>query len=465
MNPGAASVPARDIALIALVALGARLAYLALVYSGDASLMVPDSGLYLALAAESHAWMASAGHAGDWQSDPTRLPLYPLFLAAVRLFVGSPDPLYPVLAQIVIDSLACLMVARLGASFGGRTGLIAGLAAALNPTQIVFSALILTDSLFLFFATAMLAASCRWLERPKPGAALAIGLAGGGALLTRAVLWPWLALLALLLAALLALAGRWRETGWRRFLAQAALGAAAVVLVISPVIERNLRQHGTLSLSAQSGWHALYWIVPLAREAGDGTPWARSVAELEIKFAARTPGLAELGPFALNRAQLAFAAAELAALGPVAIAGAWAYGAAINLAAPAVIQSPPVAALPRTGFYATPGDSKLDKIVTFMFRNDHPVYARILLAGIVLEVLLRLGQGLGLARAWGRREGRGREGRARLALLLAWIGFVLAVSGPVASAKYRLPAEPALAVLLALGLGRMGGVGRMDPRT
>ena len=50
---------------------------------------------------------------------------------------------------------------------------------------------------------------------------------------------------------------------------------------------------------------------------------------------------------------------------PSAIAKAWVIGAAINLASPAIIISPPIAQLPRTGFFATKGASMTAKIRQF----------------------------------------------------------------------------------------------------
>jgi hypothetical protein len=41
-----------------------------------------------------------------------------------------------------------------------------------------------------------------------------------------------------------------------------------------------------------------------------------------------------------------------------------------------------------------------------------------------------------------------------LLLLLAWIGYVLAIDGPIASPKYRLPLEPIFAVFTGVALAR-----------
>jgi hypothetical protein len=56
---------------------------------------------------------------------------------------------------------------------------------------------------------------------------------------------------------------------------------------------------------------------------------------------------------------------------------------------------------------------------------------------------------LGLWSAWRRRDTR-----AVAIFAVAWIGFVLAVQGPVASAKYRLPIEPIAIALAGVALMR-----------
>ena len=41
--------------------------------------------------------------------------------------------------------------------------------------------------------------------------------------------------------------------------------------------------------------------------------------------------------------------------------------------------------------------------------------------------------------------------RIALLLLLGWIAFILLINGPIASAKYRLPIEPAMGIFFAQG--------------
>ena len=112
---------------------------------------------------------------------------------------------------------------------------------------------------------------------------------------------------------------------------------------------------------------------------------------------------------------------------------------------PAVNLSPPVLQLPRKGFYATPGATPAEKIFNFVFRSDNSYYALALLLGGIGVAIVRLIQLSGLvslARS---------VPISNVLLLLGWIGYILAVNGPVASPKYRLPMEPALNVLTGAG--------------
>ena len=51
-----------------------------------------------------------------------------------------------------------------------RIAVPAAIMATLNPTQIVLSGLVLTDTILLFFSLLFLLAAARWLKRARPGA-------------------------------------------------------------------------------------------------------------------------------------------------------------------------------------------------------------------------------------------------------------------------------------------------------
>lgn len=424
--------------LVFAVALGLRVAYVLGLYLGigPEALTADDSIAY-----SSGAGLILDQGATAWQAD--LMPLYMMFLAAHYAIQGTVDPLFPVLTQCALDALTAVMAGLIAGRLNRKLALPAGLFAALCPSLIVTAGIIYTDSLFLFFATAALLGAQRWLQRPAWSWAAVLGLSLGLALLTRVMVAPWaLALLvALPLGALLLHRFDWR--------APLHMGLVALLCAAlqTPVLVRNASEFGSIGLTAQGGSHALYWIVPLVRESVDGTPQETSVVDLKGRFEA-SEAAAETNPFRRSNAMSALALDELGRLGIGAIAKSWAIGAAINLGAPAVILSPPVASLPRTGFYDTPGAGKGEKIVNFLFANDNAAYAWILLVslvGLALARLVQLGGVVSLAR-------RRRETRVALLLLLGWVAFILLINGPIASAKYRLPIEPAMAVFFAQGL-------------
>jgi hypothetical protein len=203
--------------------------------------------------------------------------------------------------------------------------------------------------------------------------------------------------------------------------------------------------YGAWALTSQGGTHLLYWVVPLVGEAKTGTPRdigaKQAAAELRQRFPQK-----DANPFVEVRRHSEFGREKLMTLGPSAIAKAWTTGAAINLASPAIITLPPVAALPRTGFYDTKGANAVEKIGNFLFRSDNALFAWIALAGIA-------GVGImGLLQLAGLLELLRRPGTIAVLLLLGlWTGFVLIINGPVASPKYRLPIEPALVLLAGVG--------------
>jgi hypothetical protein len=454
------SSPARALALIFAVALVVRLGYTLAMYliGGPAGLMMEDSGLYLALG-DSFFRHADFVHESATGIEPEteRMPLYIVWLALHRAIAGTGDPLFPALTQGALDALACLVIARLAGLFDARLVLPAGIVAALNPTQIVMSALILNDSVFYLFCCLALFAALAWLKAPAWRPALLLGLALGAAVSTRTMLLPWTALLALALPSLALLTERRTSGRWRRFLhhgAQMAVVVALCLAIQAPVFARNLSQYGSIYLTSQGGTHSLLWLAPLVRETIDGTPHEASAAEYSRRYAARHP-VRPANPFEQSRQMDALAREVLGELGAGALIEAWVIGAAINLFSPAPILSPPVRALPRTGFLAMPGETKLAKMRAFLFANDNPSYGWILVLSGLGAILFRLvelvGIGLGL-RARGRPPAERRYWRIGWALLLAWAGYILMVNGPVASAKYRLPIEPLAALGLALVL-------------
>ncbi len=450
---------ARALWLIFGIALVLRVAYAIAMYlvAGPEGLQSEDSGLYLSLGEIFVRYGDFVRPVeGGIVPETERMPLYVIWLALHRVISGTSDPLFPALTQGVLDALACLLIARIAALFDRRLMLLAGLVAALNPTQVVVSALILNDSVFFLLCCLALYGALLWLRAPNWRAAIVLGAALGLGVSTRTMLLPWTALIALLLP-VLALVVHGVGARWNAYYRMFGLSVAHMTLVVllclvvqAPIFARNIGTYGSVYLTSQGGTHSLLWIAPLVREAADGTSHEKGAHENEARFEALYPVPSD-NPFETSRQRDALGREVLGELGVGAIAKAWIIGGVINLFSPAALVSPPLRELPRTGFFGAPGETKGEKIKNFLFANDSPIYAWVMILTGLGAIAFRLVElfGLGLViRARGAASTR--LWRASFAVLVLWAGYVLLVNGPVASAKYRLPIEPLAALGLAM---------------
>lgn len=384
------------------------------------------------------------GGIGGWEWFGPNVSLLPLpsWLWAINgLAFGELAALTSVLCQGVLDGATCVLIYRIAHHIDPRFAFPAGLMAAGNPTQVVMADLYYTDSIFLCFATLLLFAASEWLRRPGWQSALLIGVGAGGALLSRILIAPWI----VFLVAYLFMISILRRSLQRVQVVQLMLALMIALICSSPIVARNHAETGAWTLTTQTGAHSAFWVVPLVMQAKDGTPWEKGVAEMrrrvESRFGPDTEDAAEN-----SRRHTLVAAEAMAELGAAAAVKAWLYGAAINLGAPIGTVFPPLAQLPRTGFFATPGDSLPEKVINFLFHSDSAEFAWSTLVGILGVVAFRLLQLRGMTILLMRR--------AQLPivlLLLGWAAFILLVNGPVASPKYRLPIEPVLMVLASVG--------------
>jgi hypothetical protein len=433
---------AHPLGAVFLLALSTRLLNLALLRGNGSFFAEPDASSYWALGA------ALAKPDTFW---PTllamtdRMPLYPLLLAAVEGTVGD-HPRAVAFIQAVMDAGTCTLIAALGALISPLVGLIAGVLAALCFTLIVFSSQVLTDTPFLFFFTAMLLASARFLIRPSNGLALLAGLAGGLSIAVRPAAVVLLAAgvpVALIVARV---QGR-RLAGAAAAALLFALGAAAP---IAPVLVRNMTHYQTFSLTSQTGDHFAFWIVPLAIQRANGTPYQQSVDHIRALYQRR---LAEhdasfdADPFRRAAILAEIARAELAQVPRLAIVEAWLEGMVVNFGAPALLDDPRVRALPKPSFYNTRGASLWQKARAYLF--DDPGLFQVLLVGGLAGMLIFLAlESIGFV---------------ILAQTLPWaavlaggvLAYFILLNGPVIGPKYRMPMEPILIVLAALPLARL----------
>ncbi len=441
--PPADTLCGRDLATIFSCALIVRLINVALLSGDPANFLFEDSVVYLN---EAEGWLRSGGYnllrEEGFVPETERVPIYSLFLAAIFSLFGHSHVVVAIV-QGGVDAATCILIALLGGELGRRTGLTAGWLAAVWPNMIIHSAVILTDSLFLFFFSLMLLCVVRFLRGGGLAAAAWSGFFCGLALMTRTVAQ----FLPFALAAVVPFVVLRHGGGGRMALAAVAVFAAAALAPAAPLIVRNLTKFDTPGLTAQAGSHLLGWVAPLTRSSWDGTPWKRAAADLNKAFADHlaAEGLTQedLSPFELSERKKKFALAALSRMPVLAVMKAWGQGMAINLGAPAIVLDPRVRGLPHPSFIELPGVSLAGKLRDFLAEGG--AYAAIALIGIAGSLVTLVFQAAGFVvlakrNAW--------------AALFAGLclAYFLLVSGPVASPKYRLPMEPVLIALLALAV-------------
>jgi 4-amino-4-deoxy-L-arabinose transferase-like glycosyltransferase len=415
-------------------------------------------GLYFAMGDDGITGVDSSGLLGNathfasllvhnelsgWQwfgVDPFVMPLFTWTAAINVLAFGKWATLSYVLLQSVLDTATCYFVYRMADAIEPRIALPAVISATINPTQIVLCGYFYNDTAFVFFVALFLYGAVAWLASPTWRATLLIGVGLGAGMLIRPVMAPWVPPFMLFLLAITAIR---RDLSARRF-GQIVTATLIFSFCLGAIVTRNAAMFGVWSITPQSGMHLSRWIAPLVREAKDGTPWEKTYKALEARTTERFGPPAD--SFTQSDRYKTIAIEELRELGLGAVIKAWVFGAAINLSAPAVILSQPVAHLPRTGFYGTPGESMTDKIWNFLFHSENNTYALILLAGILGVGLIRLIQAIG-----GIALITSAAAFPVVLLFIAWTGYILLANGPIASPKYRLPLEPVFCILTGAG--------------
>jgi 4-amino-4-deoxy-L-arabinose transferase-like glycosyltransferase len=235
--------------MIFLLALAIRLIYLAEI-SKSPAFRVPiiDSATY-----DEHARSLIAGGGFDgrffWQGF-----FYPFYLAVVYLATGG-SMLWARLVQIVLGSLVCVGVYRLGSIIFDRTaGVAAGAIAALYGPLIFYDVEILDAGFSSIWAMALIMivlraeiAKCVWH-------ALLVGACGALSVVTRATFLPFL------IAACAWLVYVWwkQSVGWQGIAARAGLLVAGFLVIALPVAGLCQRATGDFSFLPESGPINLY---------------------------------------------------------------------------------------------------------------------------------------------------------------------------------------------------------------
>jgi hypothetical protein len=380
-----------------------------------------DSGLYWQLSGD--IWNALTSHT-------LRTPGYPIFLWACRLVDDAPR--FVAVVQAAFDAATCVIIARLGMCISMRTGAVAGGLAAISASLVIYSSQMLSDTLTIFFQTIGLLAIVLYLEGRGLKALLIAGMSIGIGILFR----PSVLMLTPFIAAVLMV----RDRGLRATL----IFGTVVGLFVSPLILRNVFLFDRFALTSVGGEHLLNWIDPLARQRQDGTPYfvTREKNGLALAAAVSDSPEAQKNPFIEEDIKLAIAKSDLSKISPLTIAKLWVEGGLLNLVSPATIGDPRVRTMKeKPSFYATPGQSVWSRAVQYIASSNR-TYLVALAIGAIWSLSTLVLACFGFITLL-------RSNAIAAALLAIPIVYCLGITGPVASAKYRLPMEPSLILLAA----------------
>lgn len=235
--------------------------------------------------------------------DATHPPLYTLLIAGVLGLFRSPNPLPVLLLQAVLGAVAAPLTRRVGWRLVGEgPARLAALWVALDPALIFFAPHLQTETLFVFMELLFFwGLVALWDETPGPKL-VALGVWGGLTALCRSVFGAYPAFLFLAL---------WRAKGpLRAFVFCAALGAGWFVPTGLWTARNHAKYGRVVPMSGQMGW-TLWEGFSLDREEVRRRPYdmdAESKAlglehplDRGAHFMAKTKAFAAANPFEAAR--------------------------------------------------------------------------------------------------------------------------------------------------------------------
>jgi hypothetical protein len=430
-----------------LGALIVRLSNIASIALGDGSFLIEDSPLYYAIVDDwvrLGAYLRDPGN-GDLYREWERLPAYPAFLLGLEYVFERSDAMVAI-AQALLDSATCVLIAAIVGRHSVRAGLIAGVLACLWPNLIIVSSLVVNDTLFLFFLVLAAWAILRALDNGRVVEVWAVigGLCFGLSCITRPVLFYFIPIIAA--ACLYYFISK--RPGIAKAVCAWALFLFALTLPIGGVLQANHAAHGKWFMTLQGGVHLMGWVLPRVAPETRHMPLDQASAYWLDRFnaewtARETSGETE-DRFDELMARQDFAVRELSDVHMSNLAITWTEGAIKNVMTPAVLLDNRMraAAPDRSGI--SEGAGAFEELI-FLIMSAGPGWLIVVAVASGLAVLTTGAQVVGAVRL-------ARIHPILLLLLISYVGYMLGLLGPVFNPKYRLPIEPVLLGLTALGL-------------
>lgn len=429
--------------LIFIIALTVRVVY-AWFFIDTSSLTHEDQALYINLGqnmAQTGEFLkiAGDGYTTDWVT--SRVPGYPQFLAVIYTLFGE-NNMAVVWAQVIIDSLTCVVIGLIAESIVSRGFLIAGLISAINLNMIILSGMILTDTLFLFLFSLFILFAFNYLKHlTKLQLFLAVSFLSL-ATLVRSVSYFLIILLLLLLIFELVR----RKVKLKQILYTVLIYLIPVVIALGPIHHRNYDKYSSFLLVSQGGKHTLKWVVPSVYQySGQGSyQEGQLLAKDYFEDSMRRDNLQMVtnDPFKNSSYQMQAAKGLLTELGLLNMLQSWTVGAIINLISPSVAFAPIVREMDHPSFYATPGKGAIEKLLNYIANTEGLLYLVIIAFGTIISFIFTVVSLIGLFRIFKSSTHRNNNTNIVSLFSVSLFFYFLAITGPIIGVKYRLPIEP-----------------------
>ncbi len=436
--------------LIAVLAVGIRLAYQAgmSAFDGDFN-NGSDSNKYLNVArniTQSGVFGTTTTN-GKIEPATNRLPVYPYFLAGIFEVSQSENLRLVVTIQAFLEFFTVVAIGFAAQAISSRIVLPAALMATLIPNFIVQSSYILEESLFLVFFTWGLCATL-WAVRVKQPIWLLIssGFLFGLALITRLALVYYGFFFVPALFYALIYGGR---HSWLKSAALAVVPILGMYAVATPLIIHNYIAYGYAAISSQSGSHILNWFYGCLATPQPCVGRAQVVEQLkEITRAElqRVSAEGQENPFAFSAFQTRLAIEKTLQLPFWQIVWGMSFGMFKTLVQTGFYEVLTQFNQPTTFFSTAKGGNLVARIVNFAATNRDNYFMMMWFVAQACLLLSRVFQFYGLFQGI-----RSPEKRPYAILLFANTVYFFLITGPVSSPRYRIPAEPPLILLFALG--------------
>jgi 4-amino-4-deoxy-L-arabinose transferase-like glycosyltransferase len=441
-----------QLVVIGLAAICLRLAYqAAMAHFGGSYDNGSDSGKYIAVAKSimQYGHPVTVGEDGRLHDDVNYMPFYPFFLASIFSLFGADNLRAVVTIQAFLDGMTVIVIGVAAKSMSARLVVPAAITAAVIPNFLVHSSNVLTETLFMLFYSGGLCALLWALRGTRIVSLLTVaGVLFGFGLLTRPVMVYFMPFI---IPAIIFTLRTQNRGSWFFCIALSFLPLIIVSLIATPRLLAHHATYGYASLTNQTGDHLLHWVYGCIATPSPCAERGRIVDELEP---VETQEMRALGgqkdnPFAADAMRRRLAIERILSVPPLRAAVSVSISAIRNLVQTGFYEVLAQFRQPQTFFASVSGATFVQQLRNFLVLNQSNYFMILWAIAQMSLILSRAFQIGGVVHGLRRQELRGAT-----VLLLSTIAYFVLVNGPVWGPKYRMPMEPALIILFALGIHR-----------